>query len=70
MHGVWQLTREGKIVVAEYGEHCISIFNQKGEKLRSFGSGQDQLNMPEGVAVDDDSNILVAQEKNLHLQLL
>jgi tripartite motif-containing protein 2/3/tripartite motif-containing protein 71 len=62
---------KGNIVVAETGGHCISIFNPKGEKIKSFGSqGSDsgQFNNPEGVAVDDSDNILVADYENNRIQ--
>ena len=62
---------KGNIVVAETDEHCISLFNPKGEKIRSFGSqgsGHGQLTRPEGVAVDDSDNILVADYENNRIQ--
>ena len=62
---------KGNIIVAEYYGHCISIFNPKGEKIKSFGSrgsGRGQLNSPEGVAVDDGDNILVSDYGNNRIQ--
>jgi tripartite motif-containing protein 2/3/tripartite motif-containing protein 71 len=62
---------KGNIIVAEYGGHCISIFNPKGEEIKSFGSqgsGHGQFNNPEGVAVDDSDNILVADYENNRIQ--
>ena len=62
---------KGNTIVAETNEHCISIFNPKGEKIRSFGSqgsGHGQFNRPEGVAVDDGDNILVADYENNRIQ--
>ena len=59
------------IIVAENSGHCISIFNPEGEKIKSFGSlgsGHGQFNRPEGVAVDDDDNILVADYENSRIQ--
>ena len=62
---------KGNIVVAERGGHCISIFNSKGEKIKSFGSqgsGNGQFNSPEGVSVDDGDNILVSDYGNNRIQ--
>ena len=60
-----------EIIIAESEAHCISIFSQTGEKLRSFGSygkGQGQFKVPRYVAVDDDGNILVIDSNNHHIQ--
>jgi tripartite motif-containing protein 2/3/tripartite motif-containing protein 71 len=62
---------KGNIIVAEYNGHCISIFNPKGEKIKSFGSqgsGHGQFNNPAGIAVDDGDNILVADHENNRIQ--
>ena len=60
-----------EIIVAEYKNHSVSIFNTLGEKLRSFGSkgsGPGQFNHPCAVAVDDEDNILVVDGKNHRIQ--
>ena len=67
------VNKKGEIIIAEnaYGAHCISVYSQSGEKLRSFGSsgsGQGQFKGPRGVAVDDDDNILVADTENNCIQ--
>ena len=65
------VNKKGEIIIAENGAHCISVYSQAGEKLRSFGSygsGQGQFNGPRGVAVDDDGNILVADTSNNRIQ--
>ena len=61
----WYLavTKEGLIVVAENGAHCVSVFDRDGHKLRSFGhqgSGQRTLLAPRGVAVCSDNSVLVS----------
>ena len=61
------VNQRGEIIVAECNVNCISIFNPKGEKLRSFGS-QGQFSNPRGVAVDDDDNILVVDAGNNRVQ--
>ena len=62
---------KGNIVVTETNGHCVSIFDPKGEKTKSFGSlgsGHGQFNRPEGVAVDDGDNILVSDYGNNRIQ--
>ena len=67
------INQRRKVIVAESGGHCVTIFNPTGEKLRSFGSkgsGHGQFKDPRGVAVDDDGNILVADTGNNRIQKL
>ena len=56
------ITKRGEVVVTEGDGNCISVFSPSGEKLRSFG--QEQFNMPSGVAEDGEGNILVADTYN------
>ena len=61
----------GDIVVAENGAHCITIFNKKGKKVRSFGTKEKkegQFILPRGVAITNDGHILVTD--NCRLQKL
>ena len=65
------ISSSGNIIVAENSGHCISIFNPAGKKIKSFGSKGSRLglfNRPEGVAVDDEDNILVADYENNRIQ--
>jgi DNA-binding beta-propeller fold protein YncE len=65
------VNKKGEIIVAERDRHCISIFSPTGEKLRSFGSqGSEpgQFKDPQGLTVDDDDNILVADTGNKRIQ--
>ena len=65
------INSKGNIVVAEYGEKCISILSPEGEKITSFGSegsSPGQFKWPQGVAVDDDDNILVVDNWNNRIQ--
>ena len=68
------ITREGHLIVAEYGKHCITIIDPtNGRKIRSFGqrgNGQVQFNNPHGVAVTQDGRIVVAEYSNHRLQVL
>ena len=65
------MNKKREIIIAEYGAHCISVFSQTGEKLRSFGSrgsGRGQFYEPRGVAVDNDGNIYVTDTRNHRIQ--
>ena len=65
------INQSGEVVVAEYRAHRISIFNERGVKLRFFGmlgSGQRQFSVPQGVCVDDVSNIFVTDRDNHRIQ--
>ena len=68
------ITREGHLIVADSGKHCITIIDPtNGRKIRSFGqhgSGQVQFNSPFGVAVTQDGRIVVAEFNNYRLQVL
>ena len=62
----------GEIVVAEWGDHCVSIFDHNGKKIRTFGtygSALGQFNHSCGVAIDSTGNILVADKGNHRIQM-
>ena len=68
------ITREGNLIVADCGKHCITIIDPtNGRKIRSFGkraSGQVQFDIPFGVAVTQDGHIIVVDCSNHCLQVL
>ena len=68
------ITREGHLIVAECGKHCITIIDPTNrKKIRSFGqrgNGQVQFYNPEGVAVTQDGRIVVSDCCNHRLQVL
>ena len=69
-HGV-AVDENGHIIVAEREGHCISIFDQDGKKIKTFGthgSGRGQFNIPCGVGVDRDGNIVVVDSRNYRIQ--
>ena len=58
----------GDIVVAEFGESCITILNKQGKKVRSFGTmgtKKGQFSFPRGVAITNDGHILVTDDHRL-----
>ena len=75
------ITREGHLVVAEYGKHCITIIDPTdGKKTKSFGENgqrskrvkrqvQVQFSCPQGVAITQNGRIVVAEWGNRCLQV-
>ena len=64
---------QGNVLVTESCKHCIHIFAQTGQILRSFGtkgSDQGQFCGPFGLAIDKNDNILVADRDNHRIQKL
>ncbi len=56
----------GDIVVAECTGKCITIFNKKGEKIRSIKKTTlGEFNDPYGVAISNDGHILVTDNNRL-----
>ena len=55
-------------IVAEYKNHCTTVYDKEGKKVQSFGSeGMDegQFTTPSGVAVTKDGHILVTDKHRL-----
>ena len=58
---------ENEIVVSDCWNHCIKMFDHRGDLLEQFGikgSEDGQLNSPRGVCADQHSNIMVADARN------
>ena len=58
----------GEMIVSERSVHRVSIFDTKGQKIRTFGScgdSPDQMVYPRGIAVDDMDNIYVSSDHKL-----
>ena len=57
-----------EMIVSEWGGHRLSIFDSRGQKIRTFGSCGDspkEMNQPAGVATDNSDNIYVSSEHKL-----
>lgn len=62
-----------RILVADSGNNRIQAFDAQGNFVAtygSYGSGSDQLNNPQGLAVDDSGNIIVVDSGNNRLLYL
>ena len=58
----------GEMIVSEVGDHRVSIIDNRGKKIRTFGShgdSPDQMKYPQGIAIDDIDNIYVSSEHKL-----
>ena len=58
----------GDMIVSECRGHSVSIFDIRGQKIRTFGSlgnSPDQMISPKGIAVDDMDNIYVSSQHKL-----
>ena len=53
----------GEMIVSKCGGHRVSIFDIRGQKIRTFGSrgdNPDQMVYPAGIAIDNTDNIYVS----------
>ena len=65
------INQRGEVVITEWKGDCVSVFSQRGEKLRPFctqGSAPGQVWFPREVAVEGDGNVLVADSQNHRIQ--
>ena len=59
----------GLVCVTDWGNHCIAVFSQEGELVRTFGSrggGKGEFKYPSGVAVSPDDHHLFVSDTNNH----
>ena len=57
--------KKEQLLVAEFNNHCITVYDKEGKKVRSFGTEEGQFTRPRGVAVTNDGHILVTDEHRL-----
>ena len=70
INGPWGVAVDKKeqLIVAEFGSHCITVYDKEGKKVRLLGSkgtNYGQFTSPCGVAVTNDGHILVTDEYRL-----
>ena len=67
-YGIALLKSPQEIVVSEWNGHRLSIFDMKGQKIRTFGShgdSPDKMVYPKGLATDNIDNIYVSSNHKL-----
>ena len=59
---------DGHVVVTEWGGDCVTILDNEGKKMKSFGGeeeiGNAQFSKPRGVAITPDNFIFVSDESH------
>ena len=74
LKGPWgvAINSKGNIVVSEWNGNCVSVIDPAEEKVilsfGSYGSSPGQFKRSQGVAVDDEDNILVVDGLNSRIQ--
>ena len=70
LYGI-SVNTEGKIAVTDYKGHCAYVFEKEGNCLRKIGnqgSNSGQFKHPSGVSFLNDSEILIADQRNHRIQ--
>ena len=61
---------DGHVIVTEYNGNCVTILDNEGKEVKSFGgkggSGNVQFSRPSGVAITPDNFILVCNNHRIH----
>ncbi|KAI8485508.1 hypothetical protein Bbelb_367020 [Branchiostoma belcheri] len=63
---------EGNILVTDYDNHCVYMYNEDGRFLVQFGgkgSGEGQMNGPLGICTDRAGNIIVVDSWNCRVEM-
>ncbi|XP_002739689.1 E3 ubiquitin-protein ligase TRIM71-like [Saccoglossus kowalevskii] len=62
----------GRLYVVDNGSHCVRIYYQDGEYIKSFGSQgnkEGELSNPWGISIGVDGNVIVADNSNHRMQV-
>ncbi|XP_066268830.1 uncharacterized protein [Branchiostoma lanceolatum] len=70
----WYITvdGEGRILVSDWGNNCVHVYNGNGQFLFKFGGegrGEGQLKLPRGICTDRAGNIIVAAWLNSRVEM-
>ena len=60
------IDREYNIIMNDYSNHCVYVFNQAGEQIHKFGNkgqGIGEFYLPWGIALDNTGRIIVVCRK-------
>ena len=63
----FDIDREYNIIMSNYNEHCVCVFNREGEQIHSFGKEGQLIGFfykPYGVILDNKGRIIVVCQKN------
>ena len=63
----FDIDREYNIIMSDCSNHCVYVFNQKGEQIHKFGKegqGIGEFCCPYGIALDNSGRIVVVCEKD------
>ena len=63
----FDIDREYNIIMSDYWNHCVYVFNQKGEQIHKFGKegqGIGEFYRPCGIALDNTGHIIVVCRKD------
>ena len=63
----FDIDREYNIIMCDYSNHCVFVFNQEGEQIHKFGKrgqGIGEFYQPWGIALDNTGRIIVVCHKD------
>ncbi|KAI6649917.1 PEP-CTERM domain protein [Oopsacas minuta] len=63
----FDIDRDYNIIMSDYSNHCVYVFNQEGEQIHKFGNegqGIGEFINPWGIALDDTGRIIVVCDKH------
>ena len=63
----FDIDREYNIIMSDYSNHCVYVFNQEGEQIHKFGKegqGIGEFYQPWGIALDNIGRVIVVCHKD------
>ena len=63
----FDIDREYNIIMGDFNNHCVYVFNQEGKQIHKFGKegqGIGEFYKPRGIALDNTGRIIVVCHKN------
>ena len=63
----FDIDRDYNIMMSDYNNHCVHVFNKEGEQIHKFGKqgqGIGEFNYPYGIVLDNTGRIIVVCEKD------